>query len=244
MSGLRHMRLFVFLVYFLCLCHQKKISAEPHYSNLETFKTLEVSLGTTDALKKKKIKNAHAFKLGDVMLIGLAVGDSNPASVMQLAIEHARSAPDLNYCTWYLNHPKSSEPFDQTSRIEAARLFNHRDIKRSPSLLQEQEAIVEIWDAIEKVFFEESPSFLECVLDQHYLAIGCNGMVHRGPTVFGMLLAFTGCSVQHSLEIIDYFWPSEGLKNEVRRALLQKAYAFGQQHQEQSDRFTSALTAE
>ncbi len=226
---------------FVSLLSQAIASTDPEYCKLENFKKHEISLGSPESLKEMGLKNIHAFQLGQVMLIGLALGDSRAQTLIQLAKARAPRVGDKRYCTWYLNHPNKNEPYDQTTRIEAAKFFNHRDIMRSPSLLQDDEAILEIWKAVEKDFDSQPISFLSCALENHFIALGCNGMAHRGPTVFGMLLAFSGCLPKQAFAIANHYWNPEGLREEIRLGAIEKTYKFGLKHAGSRKRMVSAL---
>lgn len=240
----RVVKLFLVSVFFLFLyvIHYADVFVEPAYCDLESFKKHEVFLGSPETLKARGLKNAHAFQLGKVLLVGVGVGDSKSHALIELAKSHSPKVEEKNYCTWYLNHPKLSEPYDQSTRIEAAKSFNHRDIIRSPSLLADEEAILEIWKAVENEFEENPISFLSCALENHFIALGCNGMVHRGPTVFGMLLAFSGCSSEQSFIITNHYWDPEGLKAEIRLGAMDRAYRLGARHMFSRKRIAAAFT--
>ena len=70
--------------------------------------------------------------------------------------------------------------------------------------------------------------FLSCLEESKYLAIGCHGMLHRGPSAFAMILAFSGCSPAHSLEIVNHLWGLNGVKYEVRNAIAEAGYELGE----------------
>lgn len=204
-------------------------SQEPSYCDPALFDEKEMDLGDFEKLKADGIQRAHGFKLGQVTLIGLGVGDSKTSSVVHLAQKYSEHlTQEKRYCTWYLNHPKGLIPREDQYRITSAKMFNHLDVNKNPMSLNEKEATEEFMKVLEKAFDTHANSFLNCATDQHYIALGCNGMRHRGPTVFGMLLAFSGCSPEHALEISNQVWGLNGVKRKVRLAVIRKAYELGQ----------------
>lgn len=217
---------------------EKKVDPEPAYCDPSAFDAKEMDLGDGLALEKKGLNRIHAFHLGKVTLVGLGVGNSKADEVMDFAKAHSASsssqAPKLldelkkkNYCTWYLNRPEGP---DDARRVEAAKTFQHRDIGIRPQKSSEEVAVREFMKVMESSFDQDSTSFLACAEEQNYIALGCNNMMHRGPTVFGMLLAFSGCTPEHALEISDQTWGLNGVKRTVRLAVLKKAFELGQAH--------------
>jgi hypothetical protein len=76
--------------------------------------------------------------------------------------------------------------------------------------------------------FAKAPiSFLSCLENNKILIMGCNAQMHRGPTVFGMLLSFSGCSAEHSAEIVNSLWGLNGVKAEVRLAIIDEGRKLG-----------------
>jgi hypothetical protein len=205
--------------------------SEPTYCHPNKFDESEFSLGAYEEMQRKGLVRAHAFKLGKVTLVGAGVGNSKSQALIDLAEQFAPQAKKKRYCTWYLNHPKLDKP-DQSTRIQASKTFIHRDIEKSPVLLNEQEAVEQFSRILEKSFDEGESSFLSCAKEENYIALGCNEMMHRGPTVFGMLLAFSGCSPEHALEITNQVWGLNGVKRKVRLAIIKKAYSWGEMKQE------------
>ncbi len=212
---------------------------EPAYCDPAAFDEKEFTLGTFEELEEIGLVRPHAFHLGKVTLVGVGVGNSKAQALVELAQSHTsvpfslkdQSKADLKvkkYCTWYLNHPK--KPLDSL-RENAAKTFNQKDINRSPVLLNEADATAEFMSVLEGTFDQGPVSFLSCASEQHYIAMGCNEMMHRGPTAFGMLLAFSGCSPAHSLEIVDQAWGLNGVRRKVRLAVIRKAYELGEAHQ-------------
>jgi len=208
---------------------------EPSYCDPGVFDEKEFSLGSFEKLTEEGLVRPHAFHLGKVTLVGVGVGNSKVSALEKLARENSqtqsKSAEEklrsTKYCTWYLNHPKKSpDPL----RESAAKAFNQRDVKISPVELTEDQAVSEFMDVFQNTVDEGSVNFLSCAQNEHYIALGCNEMMHRGPTVFGMLLAFSGCTPEHALEITDQEWGLNGVKRKVRLAVIRKAFELGSAH--------------
>jgi hypothetical protein len=170
------------------------------------------------------LKNQHAFHLGDVTLVGLAVGESKPDSVASLATSLATSlTPDQDSCTFYYNDGND----------EASARFNHYNLPK-PIGDDFVGMTAQYTQIISKIFDTATPSFLSCANTAHYIAMGCDGMKHRGPTVFAATLAYSGCSPQHATDIVDSIWGTNGIKPEMRVAITTWAASVGAAHPTES----------
>ncbi|MFZ9594546.1 MAG: hypothetical protein ACO3A2_00515 [Bdellovibrionia bacterium] len=216
----------------------KEGGVEPSYCDPDRFDATEIRLSEDVYLPQSGLKRIHAFQLGQVTLVGLGVGDSSVQAVKDLAQKYAPQMKAKGYCTWYLNHPKVES--DLNKKL-AAQTFIHKDILKNPMSMDEQEVGKAFMEVIGSSFDQEPTSFLSCVTGQKYLALGCNGMMHRGPTVFGMVLAFSGCSPSHALEISNQIWGLNGVKRKVRLSAIQKAYELGERHPESRKRMQDAF---
>ena len=217
--------------------------SEPAYCDPGRFDEKEMDLGSYESQVASGLLRAHAFKLGKVTLLGLGVGDSKTSAIIELAKKYSdHMTQDKRYCTWYLNHPKGTSPQEDESRIKASQSFNFFDLKKNPMSMTEKEAVAEFMNVLEKTFDSNSTSFLSCATEQHYIALGCNGMRHRGPTVFGMLLAFSGCSPKNALEISNQIWGLNGVKRKVRLAVIEKAYELGASHRSSREKLAQLFS--
>jgi hypothetical protein len=197
---------------------------EPRFCELSEFLKKE-DLSIRD---NPKLIRARGFRLGDVTLVGLSVGRSEVKEVIELAHSHDRlkDIAAKNYCTWYLHYPTPALPYFLNS-LYAMQKFNFAPILRNPKDLSAAQAVAEVMSSLDGVFAGENPSFLGCLTENKFLAVGCQGMAHRGPTVFGAVLALMGCSPQHSAEIVNFLWGLNGVAPEVRKAVLEAAYELG-----------------
>jgi hypothetical protein len=220
----------------------KPPEVEPSYCDPAQFDEAEIPYETVQGKGREPgLFRAHAFRLGKVTLVGLGVGDSPVEEVIRLSKRLVPENKAPNYCTWYLNHAKS--PKDRNKKL-AASTFIHRNIEKNPMLQNEEQATTDFMQILSTSFDQGTVNFTSCVSEQHYLALGCNGMEHRGPTVFGMILAFSGCSPVHSLEIANQIWGLNGVKRKVRLAIIQKAHELGQIRKESRKRLSEAFLSQ
>jgi len=212
--------------------------SEPSYCDPARFDEAEIPVEVKGKGKISGLVRAHAFRLGKVTLVGLGVGDSPVKEVIELSQRLAPGNKAPHSCTWYLNHAKSETDLN---RKLAASTFVHRDIVKSPVLLTEEEASSSFMKVLSSSFDQDTVNFISCAAEQHYLAIGCNEMMHRGPTVFGMILALSGCTPAHALEIADQIWGLNQVKRKVRLAVIQKAFELGQDRKESRKQLSKAF---
>src|SRR5262247_879477 len=73
---------------------------EPPYCDFETFRRATQNVSDDSGLERE-----HAFRLGKVVLVGLAIGESRADDVRRLAEEYSLPTvgPREKHCTWYLN---------------------------------------------------------------------------------------------------------------------------------------------
>lgn len=162
------------------------------------------------------LHRAHQFQLARMTLVGIGVGLSLPGSVKYLSQRIGGATANQHYCTWYLN---VLNPFAQYS-------FEHYYMP-DPRNLTPAEAAETYMRSLSGAFFQNQVNFLGCLREYGYVALGCNSMRHRGPTVFGMLLAFSGCSPGFASEIANRVWGLNGVDPEVRLAAIKAAHEYG-----------------
>ncbi|MGK5086112.1 hypothetical protein WDW86_01005 [Bdellovibrionota bacterium FG-2] len=200
------------------------VGTEPTYCNLETFKKAEIKSPV------KNLKRARIFRLGETVLAGMAIGESRATDVITLEKAFSKADYTWYYCSWYLNKGNS----------EAEKDFAHYYIPH-PMSVDPTKAPEIYMSTLESSFAQDDVSFLSCIEQQHYLAMGCNGQMHRGPTVFGMLLAFSGCTPDHAEDIVDDLWGLNGVTRSVRLSIISKAFDLGNAQPEARTRIASAL---
>jgi hypothetical protein len=189
-------------------------SSEPAYCDLNSLRKLEVK-----ALSGK-LERLHAFQIGNVMVAGLAVGHSSVRDVATMATYYGKAGPADGYCTWYINDGNG----------QAKKAFNWRSVDRPNSSGNVKQYISKLGPALD----QNKNNMVSCAEKYGYIALGCDGMKHRGPTLFGMLLSYSGCSPQRADKIVTTIWGTNGTNQKVRQTIMQKAYEQGLAHAQQS----------
>lgn len=212
--------------------YAQKFRDEPAYCAPETFASLEIQ-NPIPAAEQKNLLRLRAFKLGQTVLAGMAVGDSKTPSTLKFAAATASYNVDQDkYCTWY---------FARSNKAALKTFISHE--LPDPFSIKVETAPKIFMNAIQSSFFEDGRlSFMDCAQNHHYIGMGCTEQRHRGPTVFGMLLAFSGCTADHANQIVNNAWGLNGLKPEVRLAAIKAAYDYGAQHPNERARFANFLT--
>ncbi|HVK61420.1 MAG TPA: hypothetical protein VM432_07715, partial [Bdellovibrionales bacterium] len=164
------------------------------------------------------IENHHIFRIGKLTLVGLAVGNSRFNSVEQLATERGLNlSRSERSCTWYMND----------GNRDARANFVWRYVERPSS--NAEKTVAEYESVLQASIDQEAVNWVSCAEDHGYLAMGCDGMRHRGPTVFAMFLAFAGCNPENSVKIANSFWGLNGVSEKSRLAVAKKGYELGEQ---------------
>lgn len=203
------MKTFLLILLSLISIAQDSTASEPAYCDPETFFKNEIQT-------QAGIWRHHTFRFGDVILLGGAIGYSNPFKVTGFAENNSTATSAEKYCTWYYNEGNDF----------ASTLFNHHYVS-NPQKVTEVTGPEEYREVLKDQFAKANMSFLSCLENHKYLAMGCNGQMHRGPTVFGMLLSFSGCSSKNSLTIVNKLWGANGVKPEVRQAIIEEGFSLG-----------------
>lgn len=198
---------------------------EPYFCSLENFKKLERGNNIPS------LDRAHVYQVGKLTLAGLGVGESPVQSVKALASQYGRFSPSEKHCTFYYND----------GNPEAAAAFTWRYVK-TPIFFNSASALAEEYEReIGPLFDQEATSFLSCAEKHNFIAMGCDGMRHRGPTVFGMLLSFAGCSPENSNKIIKHIWGSNHVPSGTREKIMSRAYKMGAERPASRARFQAMM---
>jgi hypothetical protein len=185
-------------------------AGEPPFCVPDVFIKQEIAAEDAGAITR-----LHAYRLGSVVLAGMAIGESEAAAVADLAADHGAAADEL-FCTWYVNRGNAA----------AEKRFHHVYVP-NPSSLSPDQAAVQYGELLGPAFAEGKGSIWWCLEEKGYLAVGCNGQKHRGPTVFGMVLAALGCSPENAAEIVNRVWGLNGVPPANRLAPIRQAYDLG-----------------
>lgn len=194
----------------LVLLSLSSFATEPLFCKLDYFKAKERSINF------QGLKRAHEFAFGSFTIVGLAVGESDVNAVKNYSqkFSNKMNAKD-KFCTWYYND-------NNPDAIEA---FVHRYV--SNPALKDVTIANEYEQVLAGTFNIESPNMLSCLQRYKYLALGCDGMKHRGPSVFAMLLSYAGCTPQKSVEIANFYWDKNFVSVKTREAIAQKGFELG-----------------
>ncbi len=177
------------------------------------------------------------IQIGQVVLYGSPVGnDSSGKRSLAIAAKNNVGA-EAKYCTFYVSggNDKPGELFIQRSLLnQDPRTILDRKINGRPITDEEVGSIY--YGVVGKTFYQDNasgrpeyePSMLSCLRDYRFLNVGCDGMKHRGPTVFAMLLSFSGCAPWRSAVIANLLWDSNGVPFQVRYDAASTAWKQGQ----------------
>ena len=189
--------------------------AEPEFCVPDTFLAHEIA-----APAPPGVVRLRAFRLGAGVLAGMAIGDSDAAAVARLAEGSGLTAAD-RYCTWYVNRGNRG----------AGRLFRQIYLP-NPSSLRADEAAQVYGDLFGPALAEGPDGLWRCLEEKGFLAVGCNGQKHRGPTAFGMVLAALGCMPEHAAEIVNRLWGLNDVPEQNRLAAIRRGYDIGARNPE------------
>lgn len=185
-------------------------ATEPSYCDPKVFYSKEIKT------KTRGLKRAHFYQLGEVKVLGVGVGTSNTNDLVEFAKKYSTAESSDKYCTWYYNQGN----FDASNR------FTHIYLK-NPDDLTTVTGPKEYGGKLKDQFSHAVTSYLSCAINHKYIAMGCNSQKHRGPTVFGMMLAFSGCSPAKSAEIVNTVWGLNGIEAEVRQSIIAEGKRLG-----------------
>jgi hypothetical protein len=184
-------------------------SSEPSYCSVDKFVKMERANNITG------LDRAHVYQVGSLTLAGLAIGFSDPVQVAKLAQQYSTYKPEEKSCTWYYNKGNG--------KAEAA--FNWRYV--SNPMMQDTKVATEYDNVLKNIFHVDGPNMVQCAVDHKFISMGCDGMRHRGPSVFAMLLAYSGCTAKSATAIANQIWGTNMVSVATREAIAQKGYEIG-----------------
>lgn len=199
-------------------------AGEPEWCNPDTFHRYERGNNIP------YLEREHVYQIGDLTLVGLAVGESDFRYVQSLADQYTNTRAYEKSCTWYF-HEKNED---------AAREFNHQYLP-SP-VLKSSSLAKEYAKKGVPLILEGDVSFMSCAEDHNYLAMGCHGMRHRGPSMFAMFLAFSGCSAKNATKIANEVWGNNFVFTSTRQAIAKKGWEHGNANPDARRRLQAIMT--
>ncbi|MBC7753232.1 MAG: hypothetical protein H7Z71_03270 [Moraxellaceae bacterium] len=218
------MKLFALTLLSIVAISHSVQALEPAYCEPQNFMSKEVD-------PNNSILRDRAFKLGQVMIVGGAIGYSRTEKVIEFVENYSDATAEDKYCTWYYNDGND----------DASAVFNHYYVT-NPKKLTVTSGPIEYRQVLKDQFAKSKTSFLSCLEKHKILVMGCNGQMHRGPTVFGMMLSYSGCSSKNSLAIVNHLWGKNGVKSEVRQAIIEEGYKLGNEDPQARLRMQKAFT--
>jgi hypothetical protein len=194
---------------FSSLTSLTALAAEPSYCSVEAFQKLE--RGNNVAY----LDRAHVYQVGQLTLAGLGVGNSDYRYVRALAEQYGDYQAYEKSCTFYFN--KGNE--------DAEKAFNHQYIT-SP-ILKSKKVAEKYDEVISPLLDKTTVNMLSCAENHRFIAMGCDGMRHRGPSVFAMLLAYSGCTPEHATAIVNKIWGTNHVPTGTRTAIAKTGWEAG-----------------
>lgn len=191
---------------------------EPQWCSPSEFMKNEIT-GQPGIRQAGKFERGRVFKVDGITLVGVGVGKSDHVGLQRMydSLSQSSTGQDPKYCTWYFN--EGNKP--------AQRVFNHFPMSKPSSNAGKAER--EWMAKLGGIFEGNANNVKKCLEEDKYVAFGCNGQKHRGPTAFGMLLSYMGCSAENSEKITRQLWGLNGIKATSRVAINRGAFRAGQQ---------------
>lgn len=202
--------------------------AEPAYCDPKRFEQTEQDV------KVDGTKRLHVFQVGQLTLAGVAVGKAEPAVLQAMAQEFAGVSPASRSCTWYFNDGND----------EASQVFNWRYVPRPYPWSGTTKTADKYQTALASTFADDPINMVECAIDYGYIAMGCDGMKHRGPSVFAMLLAYSGCSPENSNKIANEVWGLNTVPSKIRLEIARRGYELGNKNPRARAALQQVMTSE
>ncbi len=182
------------------------VSKEPYFCHPDNFLKLE----RRDA--QSGTNRLRVFQVGKLTLAGMAVGDSETSFVDSIAERLAQVPRSEKSCTWYMNK----------GNAQAEAMFNHAYVPAPFPWKSKQETADEYLETLAPHFAANPINIVNCASKYNYVAFGCNGQKHRGPSTFAMFLAVAGCDPANTAEIVKRIWGSNHVSSEHRTAISER----------------------
>lgn len=175
-----------------------------------------ITLTTLKAISTKPLgsrKREIAFKFANFTLLSAPIGDlPDQVLIDWCALYTPEHAGHFN--TWYFNsHDNDGD------QLDAKTLFHHIPIKDNPIVNWSSKQFIPVRDQLELM--------VETAEKYGYLAMGCDGNKHRGPSVFAMFLSLAGVDPKESTHIANELFGSNFVFSFVRRRIARLGYELG-----------------
>lgn len=161
------------------------------------------------------IKNARIFYFKSLTLLCAAIGNSSDSRLIQISLRQS-SGNDGKYNTWYFN----SGDHDNDS-IDAKKEFHWFPVKHNPIYQWSTKPFKPICLELGRMVWT-AETF-------GYLAIGCDGNKHRGPSVFAMFLCLAGYNPKLATQIANQYFGCNFVMPWVRERIARLGWELGNQ---------------
>lgn len=197
---------------------------QPVWCSVDYFKSHEVK---TNAPNTKRLR---AFQVGKLYLAGAAIGGSDAVEVASLS----KAPASAKHCTWYLNKGNK----------EAEKIFHH-EYMRGPywGWLDFLFNVTGVVKSYEKRLENHWEPMVSCAESYGYLAMGCDGHRHRGPSVFASFLSLSGCVPDTATDIANYLWRLNGVPDFTREKIAKIGWKLGNEKPELRKRLQEVMSA-
>jgi hypothetical protein len=162
---------------------------------------------------------ARLFVFDKFSLLSCAVGTSSDQRLINECASRSKDGQDGKYNTFYFN--SSDLDFD---KIDAKKIFHWLPVKDNPIWHWSTEEFLPIRDALKDM--------VEVGERHEYLAMGCDGNKHRGPSVFAMFLSLAGVEPKEATRIANKFFGCNFVLPFVRARIAKLGYDLGNQNPE------------
>jgi hypothetical protein len=205
------MRMIAMMAFLVSLIFQSSFASasEPAYCDAKAFLKMERGNNVPHLVR------ARVFQVGSLTLAGLAVGQSDARYTRTLAEQYSKYSTNEKSCTWYLNK----------GNAQAEEMFSHYYV--SNPMFKSAKVANEYYATLHEIFSAAPTNMVDCAVDHKFVAMGCDGMKHRGPSVFAMFLAYSGCTPAHATQIANKIWGSNFVSTSTRTAIAQKGFEIG-----------------
>lgn len=158
-------------------------------------------------------------------LLGIGVGSSSDLRVQRFCRENSRvnliEEPfhDGKFNTWYFNSGDRDG-----DRLDAKALFHYFPVEDNP---------IYSWGRGPfRPIVAQFPLMIETAEKYGYLAFGCDGNKHRGPTVFAAFLCLAGASPKEATRMANEIFGSNFVLPFVRRRIAKLGWVLGNEQPE------------
>jgi hypothetical protein len=173
------------------------------------------------------VMGAKQFFFPKFTLTSIGVGSSSDERVMEFCTRHGLNH-DGKYNTWYFN--SGDVDFDSH---KARELFHYFPVKHNPIYYWSTKPFLKIRDQL--------PLMVQTAEKYGYLAFGCDGNKHRGPSVFAMFLCLAGIEPKVATKAANEFLGSNFVMSWVRTRIARLGYEYGNQNPELRERLKTLM---